>query len=132
MNFNDKKIKLFKKLYIIFAILYVAIIIMFLFYGKGWNKISSETVLARKVLSVLRIMEIAIIFLLFSLSLFKYKLSNEKNAALEYEALKDESKKSDDSFKEQKIDSKKNLYYDYLIIIMLIALFAVALLYKSV
>ena len=132
MNFNDKKIKLFKKLYIIFAILYVAIIIMFLFYGKGWNKISSETVLARKVLSVLRIVEIAIIFLLFSFSLFKYKLSNEKNAALEYESLKDESKKSDDSFKEQKIDSKKNLYYDYFIIIMLIALFAVALLYKSV
>ena len=131
MNFNDKKIKLFKKLYIIFAILYVAIIIIFLFYGRGWNKTSSETILAKKVLSVIRIVEIAIVFLLFSFSLFKYKLSNEKNAAIEYESLKEENKK-DSSFKEEKIDSRKNLYKDYFIIVLLIALFVVALIYKSV
>ncbi len=130
MNFNDKKIKLAKTLYIIFAILYVAIIIIFLFYGRGWNKVSSETIFANKILDITRTILIGIIFLLFSFSLFKYKLSNAKNAVLEYEASKEENQGKD--FKEDKIDSRKNLYIDYFIIIMLIGMFIIALLYNRI
>lgn len=130
MNLNDRKIKTTKVLYVIFVILYVAIIIFFLFYGKGWNKVSSETIFANKILDVVKSLEMGIVFLLFSFSLFKYKLSNGKNAALEYEASKEENKGKD--FTEEKIDSRKNLYKDYFIIIMLIGMFIIALLYNRI
>lgn len=130
MNLNDNKIKTAKLLYAIFAILYVVIIIIFLIYGKGWNKVSSETIFANKILDVVKSLEIGIVFLLFSFSLFKYKLSNGKNAALEYEASKEENKGKD--FTEEKIDSRKNLYKDYFIIIMLIGMFIIALLYNRI
>ncbi len=130
MNLNDNKIKTAKLLYAIFAILYVVIIIIFLIYGKGWNKVSSETIFANKILDVVKSLEMGIVFLLFSFSLFKYKLSNGKNAALEYEASKEENKGKD--FTEEKIDSRKNLYKDYFIIIMLIGMFIIALLYNRI
>ena len=98
--------------------------------GKGWNKVSSETIFANKILDVVKSLEMGIVFLLFSFSLFKYKLSNGKNAALEYEASKEENKGKD--FTEEKIDSRKNLYKDYFIIIMLIGMFIIALLYNRI
>ena len=130
MNLNDNKIKTAKLLYAIFAILYVVIIIIFLIYGKGWNKVSSETIFANKILDVVKSLEIGIVFLLFFFFFFKYKLSNGKNAALEYEASKEENKGKD--FTEEKIDSRKNLYKDYFIIIMLIGMFIIALLYNRI